>query len=165
MANPISAVECAIRRSPCNVCSTDTWSVTRTSRDTCARSAGRVSTTPSIWRGTPGRTQVRPFGPMEVEETWRWSGFRCTSVQMQSLREVFHAEVFLRVALSQSARRAAPVRLQRAQNKGLCVRRVRTHDQWTRSALPAPKRETPVQPCFAQILRQEAFQIHKLKFR
>lgn len=82
---------------------------------------------------------------------------------MQPLREIVHPEVFPGVALPESSRCPAPVRLQRAQNKGVRLRGVRTHDQRARGALPAPQRETPVQSRPAQVLRQEAFQIHKLK--
>lgn len=43
------------------------------------------------------------------------------------------------------------------------LRGVRTHHQGAGSALHSPEGETPVQPRAAQVLRQEALQVHQLE--
>lgn len=72
---------------------------------------------------------------------------------MQPVREVLHPKVLLGVSLPQSPRRSTPVRLQRATNKSLRVRGVRTHDERAGSPLSPSQRETPLQSGVAQILR------------
>jgi hypothetical protein len=69
------------------------------------------------------------------------------------------------VALSQSARRPTPVRLQGEEDQSVRVRGVRTHDQRARSPLPSLERETPLQSCPAQILRQATLQVYEFEFR
>lgn len=89
--------------------------------------------------------------------------FRCTTLQVQPVREVVHAAMLPRVALSQSARSAAPVRVQGATDQDVRVRRVRAHDKRARSSLLAPEGQAPVQPGPAQVLRQAALQVHQLQ--
>ena len=43
---------------------------------------------------------------------------RCEALQMRPVREIFYAEVLARIALSQSARRCAPIPIQRTKSKG-----------------------------------------------
>lgn len=69
------------------------------------------------------------------------------------MREILHATLLPGIALSESARSPTPIRLQGAQNKSVRVRRVRPHDERTRSPLSPSQRKTPVQPGVAQILR------------
>lgn len=79
---------------------------------------------------------------------------RSETVQMQSVREIVHAEVFVGVALFEGARCAAPVRVQGEEDKGVRVRGVRPHHERAGGPLSAPEGQAPVQSGPAQVLRQ-----------
>lgn len=89
--------------------------------------------------------------------------FRCKTVQVQPVRKVVHAAMFPGIALSKSAWSPAPVRIQRATDQDVRVRRMRTHDKRTRSSLLAPEGQAPVQPGSVKVLRQAALQVHQFQ--